>query len=279
MQFAAIWHMLALIYLFWIWSAWASRLIVFGPHFGQAFIRSLLVIPIYLLLDRIMEWVLPAILGNGPEIQVSDQAEASRETDDTPIPVRTIQSKMNILRRLARGIIILVLLVWLLKAYNIQLPFIAKVAEGGFDILVTFVLALVAWRLLNNYITRKLEETAPEPSDEKSDDDEFGGGVVLDRSHTLLPMLRKFIGTVLLVMVVMIILSAIGINIGPLLAGAGVIGLAIGFGAQKLVSDVLSGFFFLMDDAFRVGEYIQAGRVSGTVEAITLRNVLMRHHR
>jgi small-conductance mechanosensitive channel len=138
-------------------------------------------------------------------------------------------------------------------------------------------LALVGWRWLNVFITRKLAETAPDPADQKDEDDEFGG-VVLDRSHTLLPMLRKFLGTVLFVMVIMIVLSSIGVDIGPLLAGAGVIGLAIGFGAQKLVSDVLSGFFFLMDDAFRVGEYIKAGSVSGTVEATTLRNAMIRHH-
>ena len=92
-------------------------------------------------------------------------------------------------------------------------------------------------------------------------------------------MLRKVIGTVLVVMVLLIVISSLGVNIAPLLAGAGVLGLAIGFGAQKLVSDVLSGFFFLLDDAFRVGEYIQAGSIKGTVEAITLRNVMLRHHR
>jgi small-conductance mechanosensitive channel len=80
-------------------------------------------------------------------------------------------------------------------------------------------------------------------------------------------------------MVTLIILSSMGVDIGPLLAGAGVIGLAIGFGAQKLVADIFSGFFFLLDDAFRVGEYMEAGSVSGAVEAITLRNVMLRHHR
>jgi hypothetical protein len=95
-----------------------------------------------------------------------------------------------------------------------------------------------------------------QPSEEEEEEDEFAG-VILDRSHTLLPMLRKFIGTVLVVMVIMIVLSSLGVDIGPLIAGAGVIGIAIGFGARKLVSDVISGFFFLMDDAFRVGEYIK----------------------
>jgi small-conductance mechanosensitive channel len=92
-------------------------------------------------------------------------------------------------------------------------------------------------------------------------------------------MLRKFIGAVMVVMVTLIVLSSMGINIGPLLAGAGVIGLAIGFGAQKLVRDILSGIFFLMDDAFRVGEYLDAGGISGTVEQITLRTIKLRHHR
>lgn len=70
-----------------------------------------------------------------------------------------------------------------------------------------------------------------------------------------------------------------GGRFGPLKAGAGVIGLAIGFGAQKLVSDLFSGFFYLLDNPFRVGEYIEAGLVTGTVEAITLRNSMIRNHR
>jgi len=114
--------------------------------------------------------------------------------------------------------------------------------------------------------------------EEEADDDEWGGAAAKGRSHTLLPMVRKFVGTVLMVMVVMTILSSMGVNIGPLLAGAGVIGLAVGFGAQKLVSDVFSGFFYLLDDAFRVGEYREAGPVTGAVEQITLRHVMLRHH-
>ena len=63
----------------------------------------------------------------------------------------------------------------------------------------------------------------------------------------------------------MAVISALGVNITPLLAGAGIIGLAIGFGAQTLVKDVISGMFFLIDDAFRKGEYIDIGDVKGTV--------------
>jgi small-conductance mechanosensitive channel len=77
----------------------------------------------------------------------------------------------------------------------------------------------------------------------------------------------------------MIILSSLGVNIGPLLAGAGVVGLAIGFGAQTLVKDIVSGMFFLVDDAFRLGEYIDVGSVRGTVEKISIRSLRLRHHR
>ncbi len=91
-------------------------------------------------------------------------------------------------------------------------------------------------------------------------------------------MVRKVLGSFLVVIVILTVLSSLGVNIAPLLAGAGVLGLAVGFGAQKLVSDILSGFFFLLDDAFRAGEYIQAGSIRGTVETITLRNVMLRHH-
>ena len=80
-------------------------------------------------------------------------------------------------------------------------------------------------------------------------------------------------------MALLMVLSSIGIEIGPLIAGAGVVGVAIGFGAQTLVKDVISGIFYLLDDAFRVGEYIQSGTYKGTVESFSLRSVKLRHHR
>ena len=177
-------------------------------------------------------------------------------------------------------ILFVVLLIWFLSLWGISIPFASAALNAVFDSLVAIALALVAWRFASSYIARKLEESEPEEEQKEEDvDDEFGGAAQRGRSYTLLPMLRKVIGTVLVVMVLLIVISSLGVNIAPLLAGAGVLGLAIGFGAQKLVSDVLSGFFFLLDDAFRVGEYIQAGSIKGTVEAITLRNVMLRHHR
>jgi small-conductance mechanosensitive channel len=69
------------------------------------------------------------------------------------------------------------------------------------------------------------------------------------------------------------------VNIGPLLAGAGVVGLAVGFGSQALVRDIISGAFYLMDDAFRLGEYIDVGDAKGVVEKIGVRSMQLRHHR
>jgi len=276
-QFAAVWHILALAYLLTIWLACTTRVLLFGPDLGGALIRSLLVVPLFLILDRVLHQVLPAIFGPDGEIGKGSESDPVEELNDEPVPVKTLRSKLHVIRNFSRAVIFLILLVWLLRGFGIEVPFAAKIADRGFEILVTIVLALVAWRWLNAYVARKLAETAPPPPEEEEEEDEFAG-VILDRSHTLLPMLRKFFGTVLVVMVTMIVLSSLGVDIGPLIAGAGVIGIAIGFGARKLVSDVISGFFFLMDDAFRVGEYIQAGGVSGTVEATTLRNAMIRHH-
>jgi len=99
------------------------------------------------------------------------------------------------------------------------------------------------------------------------------------RMATLLPLFKKVVMVTLVVMVGLIALSSLGINIGPILAGAGVVGLAIGFGAQALVRDIVSGVFFLIDDAFRVGEYIEMGELRGTVESISIRSLRVRHHR
>jgi len=96
---------------------------------------------------------------------------------------------------------------------------------------------------------------------------------------TLLVLLRKFVLAVMVVMVVLIILASLGVNIGPLIAGAGVIGLAIGFGAQTLVKDIIAGVFFLIDDAFRVGDFIESGGTKGMVEHISLRSLRLRNPR
>ncbi|WP_207062900.1 mechanosensitive ion channel family protein [Motiliproteus sp. SC1-56] len=145
------------------------------------------------------------------------------------------------------------------------------------DTLLILLLAYFAWQLIYSSIERHL----PEPTDSLESgslDPGEGGGTSGTRTETLLPLLRSMLLVLLVVTTVLSVLSAFGVEIGPLIAGAGVVGIAIGFGAQKLVQDVISGVFFLVDDAFRRGEYIETGELRGTVEKISLRSMQLRHH-
>ena len=92
-----------------------------------------------------------------------------------------------------------------------------------------------------------------------------------------MPLVQGFAGFVILGSGLVYALSELGVNTAPLLAGAGIFGLAISFGSQALVRDIVAGLFFMVDDAFRIGEYIEAGRLKGTVEKISLRSLRLRH--
>ena len=81
----------------------------------------------------------------------------------------------------------------------------------------------------------------------------------------MLPIIRNVLMIVVAIVALLMALSSLGVEIGPLIAGAGIVGVAVGFGAQTVVKDVISGVFYLLDDAFRVGEYIQSGSYKGTV--------------
>ena len=142
------------------------------------------------------------------------------------------------------------------------------------NVAVIALLTELAWQVARAWIDRLVGE-AGAAGDMGSDE------VVRRRQRlrTLLPILRNVLLFVLVAVAVLMALSALGIEIGPLIAGAGVVGIAVGFGAQTLVKDVISGMFFIFDDAFRVGEYIESGSVKGTVEAFSLRSVKLRHHR
>lgn len=97
--------------------------------------------------------------------------------------------------------------------------------------------------------------------------------------RTILPIIRTGAMIMLFTLSIMMGLASIGVEIGPLIASAGIVGVAVGFGSQALVKDIISGMFYLFDDAFRIGEYIQAGSFKGTVESFSLRSVRLRHHR
>ena len=133
------------------------------------------------------------------------------------------------------------------------------------------LLTHVVWITIRTAIDQRLSRIRPAGPLHEPDEH--------SRLLTLLPLLRVTAAVLLVVMLVLSSLWALGIEITPVLAGAGVVGLAIGFGAQALVRDVIGGVFYLAEDAFRIGEYIEAGgNTKGTVERITLRTVALRHH-
>jgi moderate conductance mechanosensitive channel len=136
-------------------------------------------------------------------------------------------------------------------------------------------LAYVLWELTRLAIDRHLHATGNGPKLPGDDDEETTPG---SRLQTMLPMLRAAAGAIIAIIALLTVLSHLGIDTAPLIAGAGVFGLAISFGAQSLVRDIISGLFYIWDDAFRVGEYIDTGRLKGTVEALGIRSVKVRHH-
>ncbi|MCK8515119.1 mechanosensitive ion channel [Methylonatrum kenyense] len=105
---------------------------------------------------------------------------------------------------------------------------------------------------------------------------ETGGGEPTSREKTLLTIFRNAIAIVIITMAVMISLAELGINIGPLIAGAGVLGLAIGFGAQKLVQDIITGVFIQLENAINAGDVVTAGGITGTAEKLSVRSVGIR---
>jgi small-conductance mechanosensitive channel len=138
----------------------------------------------------------------------------------------------------------------------------------------TLFVAFVVWELVRLAIDRHLEVAPSGPSLPGDDDD---AAAPASRLQTILPLLRAAFAVAIGVVALLIALSNLGVNTAPLIAGAGVFGLAVSFGSQSLVRDIISGLFYMWDDAFRVGEYIDTGRLKGTVETLGIRSVKLRH--
>lgn len=151
-----------------------------------------------------------------------------------------------------------------------------RAVGAAFDIAVTALIGWALWDFIRTLIDVRAGRESPRGETDEGADGE--GGLGASRSATLLPLLRTAAMALIALCCVFAALSSLGVNVAPLIAGAGVVGLAIGFGAQTLVKDVVSGVFFLIDDAFRRGEYIDLGSVKGTVERISVRSLQLRHH-
>jgi small-conductance mechanosensitive channel len=139
---------------------------------------------------------------------------------------------------------------------------------------VTALLAYFAWEAVHFATEPRSGRPRPGATGPQAD---TGQPLSATRLETLAPILRILLGIVIFATAGLTILASLGVSITPFIAGASVFGLAISFGSQTLVHDIVSGLFYLADDAFRVGEYIDCGKAKGTVEGFTLRSIRLRH--
>jgi small-conductance mechanosensitive channel len=135
--------------------------------------------------------------------------------------------------------------------------------------------AFVAWELFKYATEPYMARTSKNPAEAVGDGD--AAAAPASRISTMMPLLRMAAAILIVFLAVVIALENLGVDVMPLIAGASIFGIAISFGSQTLVRDIVSGIFYLTDDAFRVGEYIDAGRAKGTVEGFTLRSIKLRH--
>jgi len=139
--------------------------------------------------------------------------------------------------------------------------------DHGIPIVIVLVAAFIADRVFRSAVKRfekRFESEGSVPSESSK------------RAKTLTKLLNTTISTVIYSAAAMMVITEMGIAVGPLLAGAGIAGLAIGFGAQSLVKDVITGFFILLENQIRVGDVVEIAGKSGLVEAVHLRTIRLR---
>lgn len=162
-----------------------------------------------------------------------------------------------------------------LAAAGVGIAIAARAFEAAAIVAVGYLISETLSLAVNKKMMSELAASLEEEGDGAGDEGGAGGS----RLATVLPLISMSLQVFILVLFSLLTLSHLGIDTTPLLAGAGIVGLAVGFGAQKLVSDIVSGIFFLIDDAFRTGEYVEVGSTMGTVERISIRSMQLRHHR
>lgn len=251
---------------------------------------TVLVLGMFLPAARLVRIMVDHVFDRAPiaEPRLSDLADAggaggapsepNAEEEAATAHAERLAIYRPVARRLARFALAALALVILATAWGTNIlalstsPSLAgRAVKIAIDIVSVMLIADLIWALAKTAIDRRLSGyVAPPPGEPPGPE---------ARIATLLPLLRNMLLVTVLILVGLTVLSSIGVNVAPLIAGAGVVGVAIGFGAQSLVRDIVSGIFYLVDDAFRIGEYIEIGNLRGTVEAMSLRSMRVRHHR
>ena len=258
---AVIWHVLAIAYAVAVYAVWAVELEGGFDYLVHATVVTLLTVAV----------ASGAITGIRKAIE-----RGFRVNEETRQRFPRLEERVNrnrgFLELAVRSVVTVLAALVVLDAWGLG-PFAWLSSESGRAFaghLITIVFvaggALAAWELLSSVVERYLDER-----DESGEVVQRGA-----RIRTFLPLLRNVVRIVLLLFVVLIVLSEIGVNIGPLLAGAGIVGLAVSFGAQSLVKDVITGFFILLEDTIAVGDVVDLGGHFGIVEGMSIRSVRLR---
>jgi small conductance mechanosensitive channel len=257
---AGYWHVAAILFGLAVYGSWALD-IAGGPAF---LFRALGITLVLLFVTRLVNvWLTARALDRAPGRPGEDEEEEAGDAI-----VEAARSPASLLLRLATTLLAIGLI---LQAWGVDVWgwLRSDTGEAVRDALlaagVTLAIAYGIWTMLNRFIRGAIEET-----------DNLGRPVRSSRSQTLLTIGRNVAFVLIWLTAGMLALSELGVNLAPLLAGAGVIGLAIGFGSQQLVQDVITGFFILLEDTISVGDVADLGGKVGVVEAVTLRIVRLR---
>ena len=258
--FAAVWHWLALFVIVATWVVWAIEV----PD-GFALVGRFIAITVLVLI--VARLLLIALLGGADRALLAAVNRA---------PVPELEARLRLYhpptRALLRTVVRLLAVVALLQLYGVHVAtWLADSALGRHivsslaTLFVTVVLALTVWEVVNLAIQRYLARL-----------DRTAQAARSARFRTLLPLLRTTLLITILLVAGLMVLSEIGINIAPLLAGAGIVGIAVGFGSQKLVQDLITGVFLLAENTMQVGDVVNVAGHAGVIESLSVRTIRLR---
>jgi len=280
---ARTWHVLAAAYLLGAWLVTAARHLL-----GLPGAYGLVAAPVQAVLGGVaLYWLLLLVIDKVSARRAAGRAavtdaqapaagspEAHEEAQGGP---RGRPRTLRDLAEHAAAIVAWVAAAWLmLLVWGVDVSTEESLLVRAADVVIVLFLAYLGYQAIRIAIDLRMAEEGT--FEIGAPGDEPGAVPGASRLATLLPLARNFLLVTVLVIAGMILLSQLGVDIAPLFAGAGVVGVAVGFGAQALIRDIFSGAFFLIDDAFRLGEYIEVGETMGTVEKISIRSMQVRHH-
>ncbi|MDN3516203.1 mechanosensitive ion channel [Aquisalimonas lutea] len=254
-----VWHLLAIAYFAALTVATLVRPEDALPYMVQATLQTLVAIGGGVFVSVLLSQVIGRRIHVPEETRQRFPSLEERLNAFVPTALKVVRGVILI------GVVSLVLDAWSIFDLGAWLASDAGTATLATAVTVALIVAAAAgiWIAVASWIEHRLTPEAR-------------GREAGSRERTLLAIFRNAFAVILMTMTAMIVLSEIGINIGPLIAGAGVLGLAVGFGAQKLVQDVITGVFIQLENAINVGDFVTAGGLSGTVEKLTIRSLAMR---